>query len=80
MTLPIYKNGEALYTVIVKHDNACQHLKKWIQSSRTIQARIEENRMAIYDHNTLCLFAISWLHGFDNVMIWDQYLKRHIYF
>lgn len=80
MTLPIYKNSEALYTVIVRTDSACANLKKWLQSSKTIQARVDDNRLSIYDHNTLCLFVTGWTHGLDNVMIWDQYLKRHIYF
>jgi len=80
MTLPIYKSGEALYTVIVRNPQAKTQLTKWQQTSKTIQAKIEENRMTIYDHNTLCLFAISWLHGFENVMVWDLWSKRHIFF
>jgi hypothetical protein len=80
MTLPIYKSSEALYTVIIRNDNACSKLKKWLSSSKTIQARVEDNRLNIYDQNTLCLFVTGWQHGFDDVMIWDQYLKRHIYF
>lgn len=80
MTLPIYKNGEALYTVIIRAEDACSKLKKWLQTSKTIQAKVEDNRLSIYDHNTLCLFVIGWNHGFGDVMIWDQHLKRHIYF
>jgi hypothetical protein len=34
--------------------------------------------MHIYDHNTFNLFIMTWTHGWDNVMVWDPWAKRHI--
>jgi len=78
MTLPTFKNGDALYTVIVRDPDARTQLTRWVGTSRSIQARVEENRMHIYDHNTLSLFVVTWAHAWDNVLIWDPWTKRHI--
>jgi hypothetical protein len=80
MTLPIYKNGDPLYTIIMRETDARSSLQKWVSTSRSIQARIEDNRMHLFDHNTLMIFVVTWPHGMDNILIWDTYLKRHIYF
>ena len=78
MTLPIWKSGEALYTVILRDSNAKNLLTKWSTTSRSIQARVEENRMHIYDHNTLSLFLVTRANGWNNLVIWDPWAKRHI--
>ena len=80
MTLPIFKNGEALFTVIIRDSEAKNRLTKWTTTSRSIQARVDENRMHIYDHNTLSLFFVTWTHSWDNMVIWDPWTKRHINF
>ena len=78
MTLSTLKNGDALYTVIVRGSEARTQLTQWSNSSRSIQARVEENRMHIYDHNTLSLFVVTWTHSWDNLVVWDPWNKRHI--
>jgi hypothetical protein len=78
MTLPIFKNGDALYTVILRDPDARNRLTRWSATSRSIQARVEENRMHLYDHNTLSLFMVTWTHGWDNLVIWDPWSKRHL--
>jgi hypothetical protein len=78
MTLPVFRSGEALYTVILRDPDARSRLTKWASTSRSIQARVEENRMHIYDHNTLSLFLVTWTHTWDNMVIWDPWAKRHI--
>jgi len=78
MTLPSFKSGEALYTVILRDPNARTLLTKWTTTSRSIQARVEENRMHIFDHNTFSLFIVTWSHSWDNLVIWDPWSKRHI--
>jgi len=80
MTLPIFKNGDSLFTIILRDKEAKSKLSKWLGSSRSIQAKIEDNRLQIYDHNTLNLFVITWSHNWDNILIWDTWAKRHIYF
>jgi len=78
MSSPQYK--EILYTVIFRNNDATNRFKKWIATSKSIQAKVENNRLHIFDHNTLNLFVVSWHHGWEDVMIWDCWTKRHIYF
>ena len=80
MTLPTFKSGDALYTVIIRDPEARTRLTKWSTTSRSIQCRVEDNRMHIYDHNTLSLFMVTWAHSWDNMVIWDPWTKRHITF
>lgn len=78
MTLPSFKSGEALYTVILRDPQARNLLTKWASTSRSIQARVDDNRMHLFDHNTLNLFLVTWTHSWDNIVIWDTWAKRHI--
>jgi len=78
MTAPASKNGDALYTVILRAPDAKSQLTKWINTSRNIRARVEDNRMHIYNENTLSLFMVTWTHGWDNMVIWNTWTKRHI--
>ena len=80
MTLPQYKNGDPLYTIIYRDTEARNCLQKWTTTSKSIQARVEDNRMHIFDHNTLMIFVVTWNHGWGNILVWDTYLKRHISF
>jgi hypothetical protein len=78
MTAPASKNGDALYTVILRVSDAKLLLTKWTNTSRNIRARVDDNRMHIYNENTLSLFMVTWTHGWDNMVIWDTWTKRHI--
>jgi hypothetical protein len=78
MTLPIFKNGDALYTIIYRQEDARSRLLKWLNSSRSIQARVEDNKLYLYDYNSLSVFILNWSFGWDNLLIWDCYAKRHI--
>ena len=80
MTLPVFKNSDSLYTVIMRDPEARTRLQKWTTTSRSIQARVDDNKLHIYDHNTLSLFIVTWAHGWDNILVWDCYTKRHISF
>ena len=80
MTLPQYKNGDPVYIVICRIDDARPKLSKWTTTSRSIQARVDDQKMYIYDHNTLSLFVVTWQHGWDKVLVWDCYARRHVYF
>jgi hypothetical protein len=62
----------------MRDPDARNHLVKWSQSSRSIAAKVEDNRMHIFDHNTLSLFIVTWTHGWDNVIVWDPWAKRHV--
>ena len=80
MTIPSYRSSESLFIVIMRDPDARTQLTKWTTTSRSIQARVEENRMHIFDHNTLNLFMVTWTHSRNNMVIWDPWLKRHIDF
>jgi len=80
MTLPIFKNGDPLYTVICRDPDARSRLTKWVSTSRSIQARVDDARMHVFDHNTLSLFIVTWPHSWDTLLIWDCWTKRHITF
>jgi hypothetical protein len=78
MTLASYRSDQPLFTVIVRHAQARDWLMRWTQTSRSIAARVEDNRMHMFDHNTLSMFIVTWSHGWDHVVIWDPWSKRHI--
>ena len=78
MTIPVYRSGEPLFTVIMRDPEARNRLTRWTTTSKSIAARVEDNRMHIFDHNTFSLFMVTWTHGWDNVVIWDPWAKRHI--
>jgi hypothetical protein len=78
MSLSNYRTSDPLFTVIYRNDNARERLTRWSTSSRSIAARVDDNRMHIFDHTTLSLFIVTWTHSWDNMVIWDPWSKRHI--
>ena len=78
MTLANFRSTEPLYTVIMRDPDAKNLLTRWSAGQKSVAARVEDNRMHIYDHNTLSLFMITWTHGWSHVVIWDPWTKRHI--
>jgi hypothetical protein len=73
-----YRSEQPLFTVIMRDADARNLLTRWTQTSRSIAARVEDNRMHVFDHNTLSLFMVTWTHSWDNLVIWDPWAKRHI--
>jgi hypothetical protein len=73
-----YRSEQPLFTVIMRDADARNLFTRWTQTSRSIAARVEDNRMHLFDHNTLSLFMVTWTHGWDNLVIWDPWAKRHI--
>jgi hypothetical protein len=72
------KSGEALFIVILRGQNAKSLLTTWLSANKNAQARVDENRLYIMDQNTLNLFMVSWTQGWDEIVIWDTWAKRHI--
>ncbi len=73
-----YRSEQPLFTVIMRDADARNLFTRWTHTSRSIAARVEDNRMHLFDHNTLSLFMVTWTHGWDNLVIWDPWAKRHI--
>jgi hypothetical protein len=80
MTPVAGKTGDALYIVILRAPDAQNQLTKWANSNRNINARVEADRMYIYNHTTLSLFMVTWTHSWENLVIWDTWTKRHLSF
>ena len=80
MTLTPIRCTEPVYTVFVREEQAHEKLALWVKTSTSIQARIDQAKMYIYDQNTLNLFVLTWTHGWGRVVVWDNWQKRHIYF
>ena len=78
MTIPIFRTSEVLYTVTVRDPQARKLLTAWSTAKRNSQTRVDENHMYIYDQNTLSTFMVTWTHGWNNMVIWDHWEKRHI--
>ena len=78
MTIPNFRTTEALYTVTFRDPQARKHLNQWTATNRNSQTRVEENRLYIYDQNTLSTFMVTWSHGWTQINIWDNWAKRHI--
>lgn len=78
MTIASYRSDQPLFTVIMRDSNARSLLTQWTTTSKSISARVEDNRMHIFDHNTLSLFMVTWSHSWDNLVIWDPWTKRHV--
>ena len=78
MSVSTYRSEQPLFTVIVRDADARNMLTRWCSTSKSIAARVEDNRMHLFDHNSLSMFLVTWTHGWDSVMIWDPWAKRHI--
>jgi len=78
MSIPNFRTAEALYIVTFRDPQARKLLTSWSTANRTSQARVEENRMYIYDQNTLSTFMVTWSHGWSQLNIWDNWARRHI--
>ena len=78
MTIQTYRSEQPLFTVIMRDTDARNLLTRWTQTSRSIAARVEDNRMHLFDYNTLSMFLVTWAHGWNNLVIWDPWAKRHV--
>lgn len=77
MTSINYRAAEALYTIILRDKDAERLLKDWARDTKA-QVRIENNRMHIFEHQTLISFQMKWSHPWTNVTIWDCWNRRHL--
>ena len=73
-----YRSTDPLFIIVYRDNLANSRLSEWSRSSRSIQCKIEDNRMQVFDHNTLNLFIVTWRWGWDHVVVWDPWLKRHV--
>lgn len=80
MSITNYRTVEPLFVIIVRNlENPDQLLKRWIQSNRVEHATVNGSKMFFHDHRSFDLFLVSWAHGWENVVIWDAWNRRHIY-
>lgn len=77
MTIKNFRAAEALYLVIIRNKNGEQLLRDWARGSNA-QVSIENNRMKLFEHQTLAMFQLNWPHDWSQVTIWDCWNRRHI--
>jgi hypothetical protein len=66
--------------IIVRNiENSEQLLKKWIQTNRVENTNVAGSKLFVHDQRAFDLFLVSWTHGWDNIVIWDAWNRRHIY-
>jgi hypothetical protein len=64
--------------VTLRESAAESKLKTWLKSSPHNNARVDGNRLQIYDDNTWHRFRITWTHGVTQITVWDTWNRRHI--
>jgi hypothetical protein len=74
-----YNTTEALYLIIYRDASAERKLREWARSSSHNAFHVEGNRMKIFDRYTYDRFCTTWNNGWDEVIIWDVWNRRHIY-
>lgn len=77
MSIKNFRAAEALYLVIIRNKNGEQLLRDWARSANA-QVSIENNRMKLFEHQTLASFQLNWPHDWSQVTIWDCWNRRHI--
>ena len=72
------KSGEAVYIIILRDSQANTLLKNWAAKNKQ-DVHLANNKMSLYNQNSLNLFQVTWAGDWGNVTIWDTWRKRHIY-
>lgn len=80
MTIASYRAVEPLYIVTLRNNTQAETLlKSWIRDHRVEHASVSGNRMMLHDQRSFEQFRLTWSHGIATLIIWDTWLKRHIY-
>ena len=72
-----YRATTALYIIIARHKDTSTTFSTWAGKS-ACKVDIQGNKMYLYDERSLSLFLLNWTHGFDQILVWDCWNKRHI--
>jgi len=73
-----FRQGEALYVIILRDSQANTLLKNWATKNKQ-DVHLANNKMSLYTQNSLNLFQVTWNGSWGNVTIWDTWSRRHIY-
>ena len=80
MTIASYRAAEPLYIVTLRNNTQAESLlKNWIREYRIEHASVSSNKMMLHDQRSLEQFRLTWAHNLSSLIIWDTWLKRHIY-
>jgi len=80
MTIASYRAVEPLYIVTLRNNTQAELLlKNWIREHRIEHASVLGHRMMLHDQRGFEQFRLTWLHDLSNLIIWDNWQKRHIY-
>lgn len=78
MTAVHSRLGEPLFVIILRHSRANAMLRDWAGQNASSPSQVQENRLHLFDHHALSSFIITWQGGWDHLVIWDAWNKRHI--
>ncbi len=80
MTIASYRTVEPLYIVILRNNNQAEQLfRSWVKENRVEHTSITGNRMMLHDQRAFEQFRVTWSHGLSAIIIWDTWLRRHVY-
>jgi hypothetical protein len=75
-----YKSSEPLYIITEHGTDTQQRFQTWMRECRVTDARLEKHRLHIYSQACFDSFLATWTHGFEHLVVWDTWNRRHIYF
>lgn len=78
MTARDLRHNEALFVIIYRDAQAHNHLREWQTANKIQHAQVHENRLSLFDHHGLSTFMVTWTKGWDKLVIWDAWHKRHL--
>jgi hypothetical protein len=79
MTASVYRATDALYLITLKHNQAERLFRDWARDNRVEHSVVSGNRLSLYSAYAFDKFMLTWTHGFDRLVIWDTWSRRHIY-
>ena len=77
MTPSTVEHG-ALYVITLRDQTAEPKLRAWIKTSPHNQAAVDGNRLRVFDQHTWHRFFMTWQHGFEQLVVWDTWNRRHV--
>ena len=69
---------EPLYMVIIRDPNANAILTAWHESNLRTNKQITNNRMLLFSQYELDKFRLTWTGPWGNIIVWDNWNRRHI--
>jgi hypothetical protein len=76
-----HQESEPLYIITLRHDQAEQLFKKWIEHNKISRYQILGRKMYLYSSYDLDRFRMTWNYDeavWQQLLVWDNWIRRHI--